>query len=42
MADALLTLVIAPADAPGALEYFETNPGEALRLDEVYMSHAVA
>ena len=40
MADALLTLVLSPGDTPGALAYFEQNPAERVRLDEVYMSHA--
>ena len=39
-ADALLTLVLAPGDAPGAMAYFAQNAGEGVRLDEVYMSHA--
>jgi len=40
MADALLTLVLSPGDTSGALAYFEQNPAERVRLDEVYMSHA--
>jgi len=40
MADALLTLVLAPGAASGSLEYFEQNALEGIRLDEVYMSHA--
>jgi len=40
MADALMTLVLAPAASADALAYFEQNPGERVRLDEVYMSHA--
>ena len=40
MADALLTLVLAPGEAPGSLTYFAQNAREGLRLDEVYMSHA--
>jgi len=40
MADALMTLVLAPAASADALAYFEQNPDERVRLDEVYMSHA--
>lgn len=40
MADALMTLVLSPADGQSALEYFDRDPTEKLRLDEVYMSHA--
>ena len=40
MADALMTLVLAPADSAEALAYFHQNPEEGVRLDEVYMSHA--
>jgi hypothetical protein len=35
-----MTLVLAPAGSAAALAYFEQNPEERLRLDEVYMSHA--
>ena len=40
MADALVTLVLAPSEAPGSLAYFAQNALEGIRLDEVYMSHA--
>jgi len=40
MANALMTLVLAPGDSQDALDYFTQNPLEVLRLDEVYMSHA--
>jgi len=39
-ADAQLTLVLAPGNAPGAMAYFAQNAGEGVRLDEVHMSHA--
>ena len=40
MADALMTLVLTPADSAEALEFFQINTDEVLQLDEVYMSHA--
>jgi len=40
MADALMTLVLTPADSEEALAFFQSNTEEVLQLDEVYMSHA--
>ena len=40
MADALMTLVLGPANSSPALAYFEQNPDERVRVDELYMSHA--
>lgn len=38
--DSLLTIVIRPKDA-SALAYFQSFPDEEIRLDDVYMSHAL-
>jgi len=40
--EALLTLVLHPRESEEAHEFFEHFPQETLRLDEVWMSHALA
>jgi hypothetical protein len=42
MAEALTTLVLRADDTPAALQYFQTYTEEEVRLDSLFMSHALA
>lgn len=41
MVEALMTVVLRPDDTPEALAYFQEYTDEEVRLDELYMSHAL-
>jgi len=42
MAEALITLVLRPDDTAAAKQYFDTYTEEEVRLDSLFMSHALA